>query len=108
MAQENQIQLTGLIAIKPLLESGLCSLGLERNYISLQQDKQQVMPEAFYFQEEKLVVFLQASSSSLIRIWPRQSQFPSSLLLPQPCSWHMGELSFLQTPVIGSEQTISK
>lgn len=31
VAQENQIQLTGLIAIKPLLESGLCSLGLERN-----------------------------------------------------------------------------
>lgn len=30
-AQENQIQLTGLIAIKLLLDSGLCSLVLERN-----------------------------------------------------------------------------
>lgn len=31
VAQENQIQLTGLIAIKLLLESGLCSLVLGRN-----------------------------------------------------------------------------
>lgn len=62
--------------------------------MALQQDKQQVMPEAFYFQGEKLVVFLQVSSS-LIRIWPRWSQFPSSLLLSQPHSLHMGELSFL-------------
>lgn len=63
--------------------------------MSLQQDKQQVMPEAFYFQGEKLVVFLKAlSSSSSDENLAQMEPIPFQPAPAQPHSLHLEELSF--------------
>lgn len=62
--------------------------------MSLQQDKQQVMPEAFYFQGEKLIVFLKVLPTSSDQNLAQMEPIPFQPAAAQSHSLHLEELSF--------------